>query len=178
MCPPCSDRFFKIDGRPSLTDDYLAWLDRHSLVPVLGKTGTHRPESGRPMQGVFILPTPLQFDALCADLHRQALVAREQGVPAEEAPGDAITFDVCVRTPYVFEYSNGSLELMTATEASRLLPVNPSLQIDMPQAPAPVIQLDVGNSLFETLFLQTQTPCSCRRRRVAWPRTFGLDVHE
>ena len=101
MCPPYSDRFFKIDGRPLSTDDYLAWLDRYSLVPVLGKSGTHRPESGRPMQGVFILPTPLQFDALCADLHRQALVAREQGVPAEEAPGDAITFDVCVRTPYV-----------------------------------------------------------------------------
>ena len=154
VCPPCSDRFFKIDGRPSLTDDYLAWLDRHSLVPVLGKTGTHRPESGRPMQGVFILPTPLQFDALCADLHRQALVAREQGVPAEEAPGDELTFDVCVSTPYVFEYTNGSRELMTATEASRLLPGNPSLQIDMPQAPAPVIQLDVGHSLFETFFPQ------------------------
>ena len=76
-------------------------------------------------------------------LHRQALVAREQGVPAEEAPGDELTFDVCVRTPYVFEYTNGSRELMTATEASRLLPGNPSLQIDMPQAPAPVIQLDV-----------------------------------
>ena len=129
-------------------------LDRHSLVPVLGKSGTHRPESGRPMQGVFILPTPLQFDAFCADLHRQALVAREQGVLAEEAPGDKITFDVCVRTPYVFEYSNGSLEMMTATEASRLLPGNPSLQIDMPQAPAPVIQLDVGHSLFETFFPQ------------------------
>ena len=106
------------------------------------------------MQGVFILPTPLQFDALCADLHRQALVAREQGVPAEEAPGDELTFDVCVSTPYVFEYTNGSRELMTATEASRLLPGNPSLQIDMPQAPAPVIQLDVGHSLFETFFPQ------------------------
>ena len=103
---------------------------------------------------LFILPTPLQFEALCADLHRQDLVAREHGVPVEEAPGDEIKFDVCVRTPYVFEYSNGSLELMTATETSRLLPGNPSLQIEMPQGPAPVIQLDVGHSLFETFFPQ------------------------
>ena len=67
---------------------------------------------------------------------------------------DAITFDVCVRTPYVFEYSNGSLELMTATEASRLLPDNPALQIEVPQGPAPAMQLDVGYSLFETIFPQ------------------------
>ena len=73
---------------------------------------------------------------------------------AGEAPGEEITFDVCVRTPYVFEYRDGSRELMTAAEASLLLPGNPSLQIEVPQGPAPVMQLDVGHSLFETIFPQ------------------------
>jgi hypothetical protein len=75
VCPPCSNRFFKIDG--SSPDDYHAWLDRHSLVAVLGKSGTYRPVSARAMRGVFILPTPVQFDASCDDLHRQDLVAPE-----------------------------------------------------------------------------------------------------
>ena len=73
---------------------------------------------------------------------------------AGEAPGEEITFDVCVRTPYVFEYSNGPLQLLTAAEASLLLPGNPSLQIEVPQGPAPVIQLDVGHSPFEKIFPQ------------------------
>ena len=147
VCPPCSDRFFKLNGS---SDDYLAWLDRHSLVAVLGKSGTHRPEHGRRMGGIFILPNPVQFKTFCADLYR----ARERRVAAGEAPGEEITFDVCVRTPYVFEYSDGSRALMTAEEASALLPGNPLLQLEVPQGPAPVIQLDAGHSLFETNFPQ------------------------
>ena len=94
------------------------------------------------------------FGLAMRDLHRQDLVAREHRVAAGEAPEEDLTFDVCVRTSYVFEYGNGSLELMTAAEASLLLPGNPSLQIEVPQGPAPVIQLDVGHSPFETIFLQ------------------------
>ena len=101
-----------------------------------------------------ILPIPAKFDALCDDLHRQDLVAREHRVAPGEAPGEEITFDVCVRTPHVFEFSNGSLELMTAAESSLLLSGNPSLQIEVPQGTAPVIQLDVGHSPFETIFPQ------------------------
>ena len=153
VCPPCSDRFFKLNGS---SDDYLAWLDRHSLVAVLGKSGTHRPEHGRPMGGIFILPNPVQFNTFrgCAVLHRQELVAREHRVAAREALEEEITFDVCVRTPYVFEYTDGSWHLMSADEASALLPGNPLLQLEVPQGPAPVIQLDAGHSLFETNFPQ------------------------
>jgi len=43
---------------------------------------------------------------------------------------------------------------MSADEASALLPGNPLLQLEVPQGPAPVMQLDAGHSLFETNFPQ------------------------
>ena len=100
---------------------------RYVCPQLFAEPGPHRPERGRNMRGTFILPPPAKFEAFCAELHRLELVAREHRVAAGEAPGEKINFDVCVRTPYEFEYGNGALQLMTASEASLLLPGNPSL---------------------------------------------------
>ena len=70
---------------------------------------------------------------------------------AGEAPGEEITFDVCVRTPYVFNTAMAHF-LMMAAEASLFLPGNPSLQVEVTLGAPPVIHLDDGHSLFETIF--------------------------
>jgi hypothetical protein len=81
-------------------------------------------------------------------------VKRQHIVAAGRAPGEEKTCNVCVRTPYVFEYIKGSRPLMTAAEVSLLLLDIPSLQIEVPQGTPPVIQLDDGHSPFETIFLK------------------------